>query len=171
MGLSYSTHLGPYVECVTFKVDAERKLNSCPNKDCIEYQEEVYGSEKRFCSSCGHKIDIIILPIKKTNASIADILQEMNEALFPPLGDDLCDWSAREYIDLWLPNRRRPNPESRKFSFNSHETIRVEVMNEKTIWNELSEFQCQYQKELNILRKHYGLENVKVRWGLIHSIS
>jgi hypothetical protein len=169
MGVDYTTHIGPFVECHTFKKDSVEKYRGCDNRICGEYHERVYN-EIIFCSRCGSKIEEVSIPKKENKISIQEVIEEMDENLMPPFGDYMCDWMAENDIDLWLPNKGRPDKGARKFSFDPHDGIQFAVMNEKMIWGEISEFTNQFRKELSVLRRHYGVENVTVKWGLIHMI-
>lgn len=173
MGIDYTTHLGPFVECKTRKVSkpgsqGTTTIRSCTDAACSNYEK---FNKAKHCHECGSKIDNITIPTKLNKVSTCDVTDEIKESLTLPGGDGFYQWSRHKNIDLWLPNNHRPHKKARSFSFDSKDDIQYVEITPELMGEEISEFIDQYSGAISILRKHYGLENVTIKWGLIHIIS
>lgn len=170
MGIDYTTNLGPYVECKTEMVDIEKTIRACTSWKCGLYEHRVSDTDTQFCIRCGSPIGLVPHIEKINKVDTEDVIDEMDDALMIPGGDDFYNWSEKYAVDLWLPNGYRPNEKVRIFSFDPMESIQYAEITHEMIDVEITEFNNQYSKSLDILRKHYGSEKVTVKWGLIHTI-
>lgn len=168
MSLDYSVHVGPYVECKTYKKNTTASIHSCTKPDCENQGKEVWV---KFCSICGTKIGKVDIPIKANKVDRGHLFKEMNDVMMPPSGDDMYTWMNKNDTDLWFGNHHRPNKKSRSFHFDPKYDSYFKEITPEMIAEELTEFQDQYRKEISILSKHYGLGNITIKWGVIATIS
>ena len=167
MSTDYTVHLGPYVICQNSLVDSVSTRRACTNRKCRLHTHDYFDKSHKFCTLCGTKIDEVKFNLRDKKVSGHELQEEMDEKLIV-LGIDCSTLDKND--DIWVSNIRRPK-NKRKLSFDpkfdgeQYIEITPELMAE-----EISEFVDQFRDEISILRKAYGLENVTIKWGLIHSI-
>jgi hypothetical protein len=106
---------------------------------------------------------------KKDAVDPDEVLELLDEALFPPLGDSFRFWMQDHNTHLWLSNLDIPG-QKRDFSFYPDADIQLMPITPQLIDEEIARFTKRYKKELSVLREKYGAKNVEVKWGLIHEI-
>lgn len=173
MGLDYRTHIGPFIECRTHKVQAIEQRRTCTNTECKEYRHTFWQKETKFCQVCGSPIDKVGFKVEKDNIQT----HELQEALFetthaerltPVSGDSFHQWERDNDLHLWTPNVKYLG---RRGSYNSKENIQFMEFDGGLIQAEIDTCKEFFAPELTFLRKHYGEDKVVVKWGLIHTIS
>lgn len=166
MGISYSTHVGPYVECLTEMKDTTQTIRTCSNPACKRYEEQKWEKTNKFCTACGKPIQSRQTPIKTTAVDHGEIQEKIEEALYTVPGDEFYSWMGKNHTHLWLPNRASPG-----IYFDPLEGMQYRPIGADVIEKEVAEFSESYKKELAVLRKEYGTEQVAVKWGLIHYLN
>jgi hypothetical protein len=168
MGIDYTVHVGPYVECQTGTIDVKKNRRSCTNPKCKDHQRENYDLEAKFCAKCSSPIGDVEYSAKGDRIDLWQVIEEIDEALMPPHGSK--QWS--DDVDLYVPNLGRPNRESRKYRFYPKESgFILYDIDHQLILDEMGEFCVQYREAIETIRKHYGDNNVKIKWGVIHTVS
>ena len=166
MSIDYTTYLGPYLHCKVNKTDSFTSRNTCTNKTC-KNQSGVMSSN--FCYECGHPVGPVMFASKANAVDAEKIREEINNDMCPPSGSFFYELSRDEGIDIWIGNLYRPN-KSRPFSFDPKEDGKLIPIVVGVIKSEIDEFVKQYAKQIAVIEKSYGKENVELQWGLIHYI-
>ena len=163
MGTDYYGKLGPYIVCKFDNVAKSRKYNGCVNGLCYE-SESKNATSNKYCGACGKKCG------EKTEVFQGEIdpyplLAQMNEALhlvciegYEPLGSNTHVFIPNTKIKAFCKN----------FEF-KYETGGITDLTEIDVDNELANFENQFPKELEILRKNYC--EVTLHWGFIHYLN
>lgn len=162
MGIDYTVHIGPYVECKNERIDIKKTRRACTNEKCKAHKDHVWEMKVNFCSVCGTKIGQVEF-VEKGDKFFVDA-EEIGEMLH----DVRLNQKVKEYVQYWLPNHARPNKKSRDFNFDpKHDEDFVDEIQADTIAEDLKEFKEQYKDAIAKLVKEYGKDNVTVKWGVI----
>ena len=163
MGVDYTTYVGPYFECKTRKAGTAYNFSSCTQDCCKNYMRE-YLVAKNFCEECGHPISEVTATKLVNAVDTYQVMLAVKERIAEPLGEYIARWCQENNTDIWLANIRN------KWRFNPLFQISVQSVDFENISADIAEFTDQYRNELSILRNYYGLENVTIKWGIIHAI-
>lgn len=165
MGIDYSIHLGPYVECRTKKKAGVEKRRVCPNDKCKKHNEKRYDDIK-FCEECGARIEKLDFPIEQEAVERWALSEKMKEALTWPMGDEFAHWMGKNDIHIWLTNKA----DCPHLYFNpKHDSFQMREVTPQLIEEELEAFKKCHEKEIQLLYKTYGEENCTFKWGLLSS--
>lgn len=159
MGISYTVHIGPFVQCKktkTVKSDRHR----CGNSVC-ERHKQVFSYKDRstnFCSKCGCAIETFQID---QNMNPYDLIEKMNEDLYVKNGNP-----ADEY-DVFLPNKqfRATKEEWRSFDPRFVDLCRPVSIDAPGI--DLDEFKSRFATAIKLLMDTYGEEHVEICWGVV----
>lgn len=171
MGISATTHVGPFIRCKTVTVASTYKKRLCSNPDCKKSSPDNYevSEQKKYCSTCGSMVASREFPTEKKNVTRNEICELIGDDTFWTGGDSLYFQCDKENITLYMPNRYIPN--TRKFTFYPRDEVLYLPLTAENIQKETEEFTAFYQKEIDILREKYGAENVEVLWGVVNDLS
>jgi hypothetical protein len=165
MGIDYSSYIGGYVRCKTHKVNDTESRRSCSNSKCKSHGGNVWDEKKKFCEACGSEITKQDFPIVRQNVERYELYEELKEQLMPPFGDTFHFKMDEQNEDLWLSNLT---------DWGLHVTPNRECVSEaytpERIQKEIAEFERKFAKQIAILKKHYGEENVAIEWGYFNYI-
>lgn len=164
MSIDHTVHVGPFVECLNGNANKEKTRRSCTNPLCPNHENEYWNEKTKFCDLCGQPIDKVKYEAagRKVDADMLLADEQLSPMVHPRNKD----------IDLWFGNRHRANKDSvRSFSFDPERDGEqyVEVTPEMMA-AETTEFIDQYRDAISKLRAAYGLENVTIKWGVVHDI-
>lgn len=170
MGLDYTVHLGPYVVCkFTMKLQTS-KIRSCPNDVCSQHKQLCWDSNKKFCVQCGRPISMVEVMDVVPSVDTDVVQQEFKERLCLVGGDDFYKWMKDNKSHIWISNAIPPKG-SRQETFDPTSGMELVEVNLDLITEEVFQFVKLHVEDLEVLRKHYGDGNVKVRWGLLSWVS
>jgi hypothetical protein len=170
MSLFPYLHNGPYVVCKTKIIPSVQNIYTCSNFECESYNNRIFDKKNKFCQYCGSTCTERQINIEVSNIDSYEIAVDLlKEALFTPTGDSFFCWMLKNNTHIWISNKNIPN--ARKWSFYPHEDIQYIPITPDLIDFEKEQFCNFHEKELEILYKEYGKENVEIQWGIINDIS
>ncbi len=168
MGTDYTVHAGPYVVCKNEKAEAVLTRRSCTSKKCPEHKKEYHNPKAKFCADCGSPIGDVEYKQNVLKIDQYELYEELDEALISPMGDYYHYWRKKNNIDIWVSNLRN---KGREWSFDPHSTeFFAQEITLNLMQLEIIEFVEQFKEQLKILRKHYGENNVEVKWGIMNVV-
>lgn len=146
MGYDLSIRVTPYVDVpMQINKDVVKVKRFCTEHPKIKQEKN------KFCSECGKAItqeDYVVNEKISTNR----ILIEYDTLWMP------------ESSSFFIPNSNPP----KNIKVDEYESCAVDFMNISDLVSEqLTWFNSKYSKELSILRKNLGEDNVKVKWGVV----
>lgn len=162
-----TTYFGPYVCCRTSKIQSSAKINTCSYETCEEYPNKVWSKERKFCNKCGSPIQNREVTVEIDNVNYSNLQEKILEALCVVPGDNFHFWMRDNNSHIWIANRRNPNARNYFGAIPEHMSHPINVT-AKLITDDLEEFRKFYNKELDVLNKNYGEENVDVQYGIIN---
>lgn len=149
MGVSLSTHFGPFIACAPKTINVPKVKRACPNHRGTKLTNE------KFCPTCGTEV--------QNSEYIEKEALSMNKVLYrhSKFVDHL--FSPSDAGELLLPNEYPPN----KIKLDTYRGGEVDLTT--TDLNELRDLQLtwfeeKYKEELEILRKEFP--ELQVKWGI-----
>lgn len=165
MGMYRSEYLGPYIECQTTKVAAQKQIRACVTDGCSHKNKYVYDSSTKFCPNCGGPIQNTLIDVEMT--AVADPRQLCEDEGFA-IGAFMGEaWDVDETTHIFVPER--PGP--RVLSVDVDATGILADIEATDIIQERAWIETSFARELGVLREKYGTDNVSVRWGLLVTYS
>ena len=167
MGVDRNTSIGPYMIVLGEKVEEiERSANACSDKECDNYKSNKEISEK-FCSKCGSTVKPKLFKEEyKRDAykllwDLEDegIIDEEEFCWTDPMGCGGGVFLANESSPFEI--KRRKNDDGIK---GYDEVIDLTGINSS---EEITWFNERYKKAIDIFKKEFGEDNVKIGWGVI----
>jgi len=165
MSLDYTTYLGPYLQCKVSKTDSMTTRRTCTNSACPNQNGHM---NSKFCYECGSPIGDVGFIVKANKVDSGDIREAIHNDMCPPGGEYFYKLSRDQGIDIWIGNLYRTK-NSRPFSFDREESQLIPI-GAGVMKGEIDEFVAQYAKQIEVIEKAYGKDNVELKWGLIHYI-
>lgn len=166
MGIDYSIHLGPYVECRTKKKAGTEKRRVCTNEKCKQHDRERYDEKAKFCEECGSKIEKVDFSVEQPAVDRWKISEKIQEAMTWPMGDEMASWMEKNNLHIWITNRT----DCPHLHFNpKYDPFQMRAVTSEFIEDEIAKFKAYHEKELKVLFKTYGEENCTFKWGLLSS--
>jgi len=169
MSLDYSIHIGPYLECQVAKVQVQKEKRTCVNVECKNHGKAFYSQyapiEKIFCELCGNKIETISTPIEMDSVHTGELRDKIKEKLIP-LGGNFN--SKEEHY--WVSNQREDSHISYDPKTPDEEKIITELVFNK-MSAMMSQFEEYFEKEIKIIKKEYGEDRVKIKFGVLCNVS
>lgn len=162
MSVSYSTYVGPIVQCSVSKTMDARDIIGCGNGDCNEFKKEVFESKKKFCSECGGGLEKITIEFEVDTVNSSDVFK--NDAMTLRTEECLMMYKELPCLHIWTPNRGDKRGGK---TYSSHEAMMLNIK-EIPVADETSAFEEDYAEELAFIREQYGNDNVSVYYGMIH---
>jgi hypothetical protein len=153
MGIDYNVYVGPYIKVYNPLKDSVEKYHSCVNAKCSNHKEEV---SSEYCCDCGKKIKLverscqIRIDFDSWDECDGDIL----EAMFGRSPD--------EDYQFFIPNTGEIGLDlnvERETSVNE-----IDVGKPKM---DINNFQLQFKKHINHIKKVFGNTNVSIQWGVL----
>lgn len=156
MGRSDYIYLGPFVLCTNIERVVKKLVKVC--RTCKKQPPDFLDAS--FCPKCGNSITTESRN-EKTTVRLYGDFPGIDERMSCFCEEDCSipkELSPHKQFNIWLPNRRG----------NDH--IMIEQVFQFP--GELPAFQMQsfhdkYGDCLNIIREHYGQENVRVMYGIV----
>jgi hypothetical protein len=169
MSVDVSTYCGPYVECKVQKLRLTYEERQCPNAACTRYKQE--NRVNKLCPECGTAIQAVTLEVEVHAVDPWELEEEFESRLFQPFGEYESNLSDQG-LHIWLGGRSSDDdgPSVGSFALFEYEESLTEVR-PADIQAELKRFQTDYRDELKLLRERYGASKVKVKWGVLHTIT
>jgi hypothetical protein len=158
MGVSRLTYCGPFVECKCQQAAATYEKQRCSNPACKMHTVNVHD---RFCGQCGSAIVTVEFPCEADAVDSWELDEELGDVLWQPF---TCSELLGQGTHIWIGDE----PERPLCVYQDEES--VTELQPTEMETELTWFEKQYNEPLNRLRAAYGSDNVKVKWGILHSI-
>ncbi|OAI40497.1 hypothetical protein AYO40_00765 [Planctomycetaceae bacterium SCGC AG-212-D15] len=138
----------------------------CRNAECSRQNVEVHQTSVRFCEECGHAIEDVEVEVEVDAVEPWELEEELGGKVWsfffnPP--DEL----EEKGVHIWIRDEKKPR---RDYCIDDDENGITEL-SPSDIVLELQEFSRKAAKELKALGAHYGADNVKVKWGVLHSVA
>lgn len=163
MGISYTTHLGPYVECRVHKIKISESSRVCMSKTCQQHDPKYWQRDDvKYCKVCGMVVGNVEFPTEVDNVNEDDVTEELHEKFSCCVIDGTHFW-----VSNMVSFPRLHNVGGTTFDPHEHDELLVRVTPE-LIETEISDFHRHFAEEISIICKNYDGENVEVKWGLIH---
>ena len=159
MGVEYSIHLGPYVECDVETASEQRTRKVCPNLQCLGYP---VSDAATFCGRCGVGLVPQVYELRVRKVDGEDVRASMRDAMFIVRIGFVSSGNA---VDIWLPNRRRPEG-SRDTDIGDGEPQAVPI-DAGDIVSEAQAFLRDYAGPIAAIEAAYGAGKVRVKWGMV----
>jgi len=182
MGIDYHASIGPYVICKITKKLADRPVDhGCHNEKCDLQGVEV-NKKHKFCSDCGFNLGKTTTSFDEDSVDHWDMSEKIKEALYIIMGDSASDYMKKHKIHIWAANCDYKPSKEREKELNTEQsshfscdvlTTNFEIVeiSARSIEIDLEAFEEKFTKEIGILKKSYGEENVTIKWGFILTVS
>jgi hypothetical protein len=147
MGVDRNIKIGPYIQIINkLKVTIPKVKRVCPNHSSKETKNE-------FCAECG--TEIINVPY--------DEIQEMSGPDYLHRIIDNDNLYSPEYTNFILPNISTPQYIKVDYDdFDCVDLTNIDVIKDVQInW-----FNATFKKEIDMFIEAFGVDNVKVGWGI-----
>jgi hypothetical protein len=158
MSVDINTYVGPYLKVYNPKKDSYEKYNSCSDKKCPKYKEEINAN---FCPHCGAKIKTISIPSKE-KISMWEVLENLGETLSEAMTEYKPD-KMDDYTFV-IPNTYFLK---RKTNFNGDREAYIVTCYGEMVTQEALLFDKQFRKEITVIREKFGDINVNLEWGVL----
>jgi len=159
MGTRQTVKIGPYLE-VTGKVKIEEELRvlTCSNSECVKHKKNE-AIKTNCCPECGTKTSIKQY-INIEECDVNKYVCNYDESNI--FEDNLISYN---YLDgsILLPNEAWTE---KNMGFDSYESGVIDL-NDVDSKTGIEWFEKKYDKQIEILKKIFGEEVVKVKFGLI----
>lgn len=165
MGVTTATYCGPYIECKTRKTTTTWYKRMCRNPECSRCDQEVQHGAVRFCGECGHGIETVGTTVEVDAIDRLELEEEFDGSLCQFFFNPPTELEERG-IHIWLVSEKKPRRDYYVDDGEKH----VTELSPGDIADEVQEFTRKARKGLKKLETHYGPENVKVKWGVLHTI-
>jgi hypothetical protein len=177
MGLSSQLYFGTYVCCNRTSKQLSMTTRSCQTKNCSKFDLPV-GYDILFCSHCGSQIADIADHINvETKVDTWAIDERIDGRFYIAPGD--ASYKHREATgeDIWLPNvayslgteglaALKPGQQSHG-RWSCDNSFLIQEVDANQILFDMAAFEHEFLKEIEILKRYYGKDNVIIKWGLI----
>lgn len=167
MGIDVTTYLGPYFECKVERTTRVSSYRGCPTPGCRLCAKEV-GESTIYCSRCGSGIVTLSKSACVDAIDWDEVREALHDSFYLAMGDDLGRWMRDEGVHIWIENRDIRESGGKSFDPCSHSIWYV--VDAETLTRETIRLHEKCKIELEILRKFYGEDNVKIKWGLLSMI-
>lgn len=165
MGLDLHVFVGPYFKCTTPMVEKSEEISKCcTNMECPRYNHQDVTVSK-FCTECGLPIgsmEIAVPQAKITTGMVYEALGDWDVLSHLPFDTTS---KKNEKIHIWLGNAWKTKP-PRDFTVTNDEDSMIEL-DETSISAEKKLLVERFLTEYNTLKSLYGMDHVKVCWGII----
>lgn len=153
MGTSRNFYVGPYIKCLLREVSKTHATWTCANKQCANRNKSLTGSW--FCAICGTACESVEEVVSGFAPDKMAVDEMIGEVFFSPR-------ISNGPVHLWLPNQHRgERAEVIRARNDLYECpIRNEDIEKDRQW-----IRVEYEKELDIFRAEYGMQNVHLCWG------
>jgi len=154
MSTSYNTYVGPYIKIYNPELYTTIVIKGCAWNKCEKYK---ILSHSNYCSMCGNPIIEVEVP-SITKKIKLNVYTELNEKLYNPY-TEYSPKHLKDY-DIYIPNIKgygyHPTDETYEFE-----------MIDGDIHNVLCNFNMSMEDEIIILKKKFGIPNVKTQYGVL----
>ena len=153
----YISYLGPVARCKIEQVVKSETLEGCANRTCVRFQHKF---DAPFCSACGQTKGTFTK--NRYEPAVDRWTVVPDDAL---AGFDNCD----DTDVIYIPNTERGAP--REFTFDPHYAFETPFPADGSmVSQELDWFKSAFAEELEILRRAYGPEHVRIEWTLLSTV-
>lgn len=97
MSTSYSTYIGPYVQCQVSFVDAQELFFVCPNPHCVNTENEL---SSMFCPCCGTPRSERTWTMSCAAVDSDAVGDHIRHVLHSPFGDGYTTWVDHHHVHL-----------------------------------------------------------------------
>ncbi len=159
MGAENSIYIGTYIRVPSIIQKYEFEYKCCINTECVSYKKEFSGN---YCSKCGGKISQEIkVQDKKINFTNEFIKNDISEdSLYEPTN---CGSPINKAYSFFIPN-------SKKVLHTIHNlNSKEQVFQINKIDESIEDFKKVYSKEIEVVEKICGKENITIEYGVISS--
>ena len=159
MGVDTTETITSFVKCLRKSKTEKVSILVCKNKHCTYFNAEC--SSANFCAHCGHKIGNSTKEIKVEAVDPTDVLEK----------DNLYWVDIDGKYDYYLPNKSDKNEPQKISSIDAKraDSIVIEIPDNLPLLHK-KWFMEKFSKDIEILEKAYGKNNVSVHYGLIHDV-
>jgi hypothetical protein len=155
MGLYYTLHTGPYLECKTHMIDESEIKYGCQKAGCQVFNKLSSYKRYNYCSSCGSEIQEINFPTA---------VKAVDDRDFDFNGEELTVISEflnlNELIDIWIANGNFLKRET-----TTDDSPSLQIITSEMIERECNIFAVEFEQFITKLKEKY--DSVIVKWGVI----
>ena len=165
MGSTYSTYVGPYAYCSVRTEPSMEEIKLCTKRGCrFAKQSNPMDSKNNFCPQCGSEAKTKEVKIKGQVTDTIDsyeVMEELKERLY-----EYCSAYPIEGAHIWVSNSTK----SPGITLERGDGVgEIQRCTAETIQQQTAAFLDRHAKDMKILHKHYGEDQVAVCWGLLAS--
>lgn len=167
MGMKLHYYIGPYLACGlknNKKIPYKRKIeSSCFNANCKKYHRHI---SSKFCPECGSEATNGYKEIFVDSIEMYEIQDQIKENLanFLSFGSQCeCSYAKENKLHIWIANLNIDKVNA-FYSLGDGDKY-VPVINGELIEKHKKVFEESFKKEIAVIKKHYGDDQVKIEWG------
>ena len=163
MSVDITVYLGPYFECKTQSGTQYKKKYGCPNPNCIRCGKSISDTKEIYCSRCGGNLCWMEVSLPASFPNEEEVSQTLHGQF------DEVSWKVGcKGAHIWIENSEEYEGGGKYFDPYDGGfwcEINLEQMVRETVRL------CEKNKDvLETLRRFYGEDNVKARWGLLNMV-
>ena len=160
MGVYYSVRIGPYAECRSKLITETVNIKACTKPTCRYASIAVSGN---FCSLCGSKVGSVLVDVTTVEVKPDHVgIDDGRLALSP--GETLRSNYHNRGIHIWMSNLPQV-ANTHSLSEGEDEVVAIDA---NTINTGIEDFEKVFAEELELMRRSYGPDNVRVKYGVIY---
>jgi hypothetical protein len=161
-------YIGTYLECKTLPEKVIDTYKTCKSIECKNFNFNNYRlQEYIFCPSCGKPLEKVIEEREGFNYENINHYQLFKDAGLH--NHIVCQMTRYDGNTLFRPASRDANERQTYFDDHSAEDcfFSYDYESADLISNEKEWFKKEFEKEIEILTKAFGENNVRIKWGVL----